>query len=423
MDNSKKIKVAWVCSFMNQIIRDYVPFKTPFYEKIIRNLFHLRNDNYETDYAIWDTNAIQEASKRNDLDVYVIFPLYHIKKMYMKFDCANIHYIGYRSEDDFFFIRILNKCGVRNYRYVYNGCRINKLIKDIKPNIIHIFGAENFQYSNAIHHIPKRFPIIVQLQTLLNDPIFNGNYVYSDSILECRRKFELNILKRADYIGVKNEKYRNIIKTFINNPHFLDTSLAVGPMIQKSNEVLYDCVYFSANINKAFDDVLEVLIVLKEKLPNIKCVIIGDYDSNYKNRIDNKISEYGLNENLLFLGSLPSYNDVISNVLKAKVALLPLKVDLISSTIREAMACGIPVVTTITDGTPVLNEEYKTVLLSEKGDYNGMAEDVYLLLNNKDLYKLLSENSLKYVTEHFSNQRIVEDWVDNYKKILKSDEQ
>lgn len=423
MDNSKKIKVVWVCSFMNQIIREHIPFKIPFYEKIIRKLFHLRSDNNDTDYAIWDTNAILEASKRADLDVYVIFPLYHVRKKCIKFDYSNVHYLGYKSEDDFFFIRILNRCGLKNYKYLYNGCQINRLIKIVNPDIVHVFGAENFQYSNAVHVISKRYPIIVQLQTLLNDPVFRGNYVYSDNELEHRCKIERQILKRADYIGVRNDKYRNIIKSFINNPNFLDTSLAVAPMIQKSEDAIYDCVYFSANINKAFDDALEVLGILKKKMPEIKCVIIGNYDSQYKIRIDYRISELNLNENLFFLGSLPSHEDVINNVLKAKVALLPLKVDLISSTIREAMACGIPVVTTITDGTPVLNEEYKTVLLSEKGDYDDMANNVYNLLNDKGLYELLSENSLKYILDHFSNQKIVEDWVVNYKSIIAKYEQ
>jgi glycosyltransferase involved in cell wall biosynthesis len=80
-----------------------------------------------------------------------------------------------------------------------------------------------------------------------------------------------------------------------------------------------------------------------------------------------------------------------------------LKIDLISGTIREAMANGLPVVTTITPATPKLNENRKSVLLSEKEDFNNMASNMLDLLDNEDLYNTLQANGYATVIERYDN--------------------
>ena len=90
-------------------------------------------------------------------------------------------------------------------------------------------------------------------------------------------------------------------------------------------------------------------------------------------------------DNVTFTGELPTHEDVLENVATARVALLPIKIDFIPGTIREASALGLPIVTSITDGTPLLNEKRNCVLLSEGGDHVSMAENMINLLDNPDL--------------------------------------
>ena len=49
------------------------------------------------------------------------------------------------------------------------------------------------------------------------------------------------------------------------------------------------------------------------------------------------------------------------------------------------MAYGLPVITTITPGTPKLNDNRESVLLSPIGNHQAMADNMIKLLENKDL--------------------------------------
>jgi glycosyltransferase involved in cell wall biosynthesis len=129
----------------------------------------------------------------------------------------------------------------------------------------------------------------------------------------------------------------------------------------------------------------------------------------------------GLGNEVDFTGKLPSYNDVIAEVRKAQFALLPLKVDLISGTIREAMANGLPVVTSKTPDTPKLNEARESVLLSDIGDFNAMADNMMKLLSDQNFAQLFRENGAKTVFERYSNKALMLEWRDCYHAILKNE--
>ena len=107
-----------------------------------------------------------------------------------------------------------------------------------------------------------------------------------------------------------------------------------------------------------------------------------------------------ITKNVIFCGPLPTHDDVIKQIRKSRFAILPLKIDLISGTIREAMANGLPVVTTITPATPKLNETRESVLLSEKGDFKAMAENMLWLINDNEVAIKLKKNS--FVLSNFS---------------------
>ena len=80
-----------------------------------------------------------------------------------------------------------------------------------------------------------------------------------------------------------------------------------------------------------------------------------------------------------------------------------------SSTIREAMACDLPVITTITkDGTTLINEKRETVLLSEIGDNKALAQNMLRVMGDKELADKMIENGRLLLKENFDNEPIVQ---------------
>ena len=68
------------------------------------------------------------------------------------------------------------------------------------------------------------------------------------------------------------------------------------------------------------------------------------------------------------------------------------------------MACNLPVITTITEnGTPKLNENRETVLLSDIGNHQALADNMLKLINNPKLVEQLIVNGKLLMQEKYSN--------------------
>lgn len=412
----KKIKVVWICWFVNRKVHGTIDKRIPLWRRILgRKKTSLMVD----EIARWNTNAISEFEKYDDVELHVICPYSNMKNSMEEFEKDNIHYHIFSNQMDSFITLLLIKCYRKFFcnepAFSCNRKIIRQLIKDIKPDVIHVMGAENAFYSKAFLDIPDEIPSIIQLQTLLSDPEISKSY----PSLRYRIPSEIAILKKAIYIGTSVERYRQIIKDIINeSATFLNISLALTEKPNmEAREIIYDFVYFAANINKAVDLVIEAFAIAHKKRPNITLDIIGGYDDVFKAVIDKRIVDLGITGNVRFEGRIPAYEDVINQVRKARFALLPLKTDIVSSTIREAMANGLPTVTTITSGTPSLNKTMECVLLSDIGDHQAMANNMLRLLDDSTLAQKLSFNSISLTSERKSNSDITKEWIKAYRVI------
>ena len=147
--------------------------------------------------------------------------------------------------------------------------------------------------------------------------------------------------------------------------------------------------------------------------------IVGSGSTDFVEQLHRRILELNLANNVVFEGRLATHEDVITQIRKARFALLPLKIDLISGTIREAMANGLPVVTTVTPATPSLNEKRESVLLSQQGDYDAMALNMCKLLEDEELAKRISDNALLTSSESSSNTELMNGWKKVYLDLMK----
>lgn len=411
-----KIKVVWICHLSNPMIRQNLKFCKWTPVAICKRLLG-RSGYY--DFAAWNTNGIKEFEKFSDVELHIVAPHYGICGV-QEFEKSGVYYHFFHTEDDSLFSYferiVLHK--VRT-SYEKNTKTILSLIDNIKPDLVHLIGAENPYYSESALSIPKDIPLITTLQTLMIDPQFKKNYPLPEDSYEYRSCVEKAVIKRSDYIGSKVEHFRAIIEKEIGEVNFLDINLAVGEDVHIEDcEKKYDFVYFAANISKAIDYALEAFAIAKRRHNDITLHVIGGYDSGLMKDIKRQMKRLGLGDGIDFTGKLPTYDDVIAEIKKARFALLPLKIDLISGTIRESMANGLPVVTTITPATPKLNYKRNCVLLSEKGDFEAMANNICRLLEEPDLVEELRKNSVVTLSEKYDNKSAMEAWRQSYYRIV-----
>lgn len=409
-----KLKVVMVCHFSNEQVRKHMRCGCGLFERLIR--FILRKPLKEYDFAQWNTNAIREMEKFTDeVEWHVISPSYKMRNKESVFVENGIHFYFFKNErssfsyslERFFFLK-------RTYKK--NRSYIIKKIAEIKPDLVHIIGAEISSYSLAALDVPKKIPTLVQLETLMIYPNFKENYPISEQSYIFNSENERKILNHVDYVGSCSKKFVPYLKENIKLKHpILNTSLALTEPIDLSyDKKEFDFVYFAMNINKSIDYAIEAFAIACREKKSITLDVVGDFSDDFKRQLDKRILELGIQKNVVFEGKQPTHEDVIRQIKKSRFALLPLKIDSISGTIRESMANGLPVVTVITPATPELNKKRESVLLSPIGDHQAMAENMLKLLNDEKYAEMIRENAGVTASERVNNELVIRKWIDAY---------
>lgn len=413
----KKLKVVWVCHLSNQTLRDKLKFCRWAPVEICKRLF---GQGTYSDFAAWNTNGIKEFEKFNDIELHIVAPHYGINGL-QEFEKDGVFYHIFHSEDDnvisWFKTHILHK--VRKH-YDYNTKIIIGLIEQITPDIVHVIGAENPYYAESALSLPKDKTLIVSLQTLMCDPQFQKNYPIGKDAYAYRANVELQVIKCADYVATKSTYFKKVIREKYGDFPFLDLTIAIGEnnINLESSDKQYDFVYFAVNISKAIDYAIEAFARAKRKHNEITLHVIGGYSEELMKSIKAQMIELGVTDGVDFTGKLPTYDDVIAEIRKCRYALLPLKIDLLTGTIRESMANGLPVISTITPETPKMNEKRQCLLLSEKGDFDAMAANMCRLLDEPELVEELRQYSAITLQEKYDNKGAMEAWRKAYFELI-----
>lgn len=112
----------------------------------------------------------------------------------------------------------------------------------------------------------------------------------------------------------------------------------------KKSPYEYDVIFVGRLIpEKNVDVLLKTMKVVKEEIPDLRILIIGDGPE--KSKLMSFASKLGLSKNVTFMGFLEDYEEVISYMKSSKVFVLPSKREGFGIVALEANASGIPVVT------------------------------------------------------------------------------
>jgi glycosyltransferase involved in cell wall biosynthesis len=421
--DKQKLRVVWICHFSNENIRSRLTFSSSLFEIFLRAIARKPQRNFgANDFGNWISQGICEFEKYPDVELHVVAPFYGIKQRIKRIVINDINYWFFKPDHNSFVKRWFKKL-IKTVTSSYKGNRkiVRNLIESIQPDIIHMYGAENPYYSiTALDIEIDKYPFLVSLQTLASHPDFKYRTNMHPTQYDFISGIEKRILQRAAYIGSSVNIYRDFIWQKIN-PRAVFTNTFLGipeDMVRHKQVKIFDFVYFSAAIDKAADLAIEAFALASQKEPSITLNIVGGETVSFKRQLVKRINHFGISDNVVFSGKLPTFDDVIKQINKSKFALLPLKIDVISGTVREAMFAGLPVVSTITSGTPSLNETRESILISEIGDHEAMANNMLKLLNSEEFADKIRQNALLTAKERWNNARNMSELVEAYRAII-----
>lgn len=413
----KKIKVVWICIVSNSTLRSRLELGLPKWRKLMSPILNKKLNDIVPDSAQWNTNALEEFEKIDDVNLHVIFVHPKMLKFVQRFKIDNINYYAVSNGDSSFwsFLKLHFAPSKMDYKRTWRA--IVNLVEEIKPEIIHVMGAENPVYSESILFLPNKIPVLVQLQTMLHESVA----IQSNPQLKYQKACERDVLMRADYIGSKSKRFPGIVREYIKKDAvFVNARLLVAENANIAPcDKQFDFVYFASYINKSIDLAIEAFGIAHHENPNLTLDVIGGTSESEMQALTARMEELGCKEAVFFEGKLPTHEDVMKQIRKARFALLPLKIDIVSGTIREAMWNGIPVVSTITVGTPRLNKNRESLLISPIGDHEAMAANMLRLANDSELADQLRMNAATTIEEVYGdNTTRAHEWVEVYRACI-----
>lgn len=293
------------------------------------------------------------------------------------------------------------------------ACGYVKYSKKVSPIVLTSHGTAQ----NEIKTVLERRS---SLKSLLAIPIW----------LKIRLLDEPTIFNRADkIIAVSNELGEDIKRQYnlpeeklVVIPNGIDTNrfkaLNIGELKEKWGLKDEKIILSVGKINKekGFHLLLQAFPEVFKENKNTKLFIVGI--GSYLNNLKKKASNLNISDNVVFTGRV-SNEDLIKYYNLADMLVFPtLRMEGLPYVILESMACGKPVIASRIGGIPTVIESYKDGILVEPGNLKELKEKILEVLNDEELARRLAINGRNKVLREFSLDKMVEDTVKVYEKVL-----
>ena len=163
---------------------------------------------------------------------------------------------------------------------------------------------------------------------------------------------------------------------------------------------------------KRVEDVVGVFAGIAARLP-ARLLLVGDGPERV--RAQEQAALLGISDRVLFLGKQNSVAELLSCT---DLFLLPSASEAFGLVALEAMACGVPVISTNVGGLPEVMPEPPAGHMLPAGDVSGMAEAALPVLSDLRLWNEASQ-AARAKAEQFSADKIVPMYEDYYAEVLR----
>jgi N-acetyl-alpha-D-glucosaminyl L-malate synthase BshA len=165
---------------------------------------------------------------------------------------------------------------------------------------------------------------------------------------------------------------------------------------------------------KRIQDTIKILAKVRQEIA-AKLILIGDGPE--RSDCERLVRELDLQKDVFFLGKQDGLADLLS---VADVFLMPSQSESFGLSALEAMACGIPVVSSSVGGLPELIVHNEVGFIAEIGDIDRMAKYTVDLLTNEKKYNAFAKNARLRAEKYFDKNLIIPQYINYYEKILNS---
>jgi len=221
-----------------------------------------------------------------------------------------------------------------------------------------------------------------------------------------------NNLREETYRSFQIEKDIHVIPNFVDIQRFHQTDKEhFKKMLAPGGERILVHVSNFRKV-KRVDDVIRIFELVHARIP-AKLLMIGDGPE--RQNAEELCRTLHMYNDIRFLGKQEHISDLFSI---SDLFLLPSQTESFGLSALEAMACGIPVVSTNTGGLPEINVQGKTGFLGEVGDVHDMAEKAVYILEDEQRLQQFKDAAIQHA-QGFEKQRIIPMYEKLYEDVVR----
>lgn len=226
---------------------------------------------------------------------------------------------------------------------VYFAVRLLPKLGREKFDVIDCQGFPFFScFTAKINSLFDGSPLVITLHEVWNDYWYEylGKAGFFGKLVE---KLMVNLTGRIITVSKKTKADLKAMKSSEKSviiPNGIDFNYIskISPADEKSDVIFAGRLIKEKNVELLIRAIPDV----KEKIPDIKCCIIGDGPERAK--LEKLVQELDIQNNVEFKGFMKDYDDLISYIKSSEVFVLPSTREGFGIVVIEANACGLPVV-------------------------------------------------------------------------------
>ena len=312
----------------------------------------------------------------------------------------------------------------------------NRSAKSYISDLKKILKEEGFESVFFVTFEISFFGALIILQTKLKKCFFIisgvGHNFYS-------QKLKYKFIKYVQLLALKASTYFGNVKFIVQNPDDMEMlakklrlpmekfALIKGngintkkfPYLVRDFQNLNFCYAGRATYSKGIHTLIEAMLLLKEKLPNVEfkiffCILTDSNPSKDSIDLDDFFAR---EDNRLFKCFYNlSTEELIKIYKKSSVYILPSEREGISKASLEAASTGLPILASDAIGSKESVRDHVNGLIFKTGDSMHLSTQLYKMISTKKKLKYFGNNSRKFIEEEYSLEAIAK----SYNKLFSS---
>ena len=281
-------------------------------------------------------------------------------------------------------------------------------INSLKPNILAYFLQKKYRHLKSLATIHS----VEKVDYVQSRGFFRGTFGYKLNAILCKKREKVIAVSSEVLSYLKSMKVNNSM--LIHNGVDFNTFPEYRHIRDKKNIELVQVGVVNINKNQFYS--LRLLKSLLSKKLNVKLHLLGAVkDKIYKNKLDNYIAKYALEEQVVFYGNIEISK--LTEVLSTKdILLMPSYSEGLPLSPLEGYFYSLPAITSKNGGLKEVNIENKTGIFVDIEDESSFSKVELFISSGK--YKELSQNVKSFALENFSAELMAKKYYKLYNSLL-----